>query len=252
MNDVRVRKAFNAAIDKSALARFKRTAKPLTAFTPEGIFPGYPQPAGDAFDPKRAKALLAQAGYRTASGDFDPAKFPVNAVEFIYNTNENNKAIAEFIQAQWKQNLGLTIPIKNMEWRTYMEARSKLEYKGLTRMGWIADYMDPYSFLALYSTPAGDNGTGWFDPAFVAKLNAANREMDPQKRYELLADAEKIILDVQPNIPLMTMATNWVKKPYVKGMFGNPATMHAWRFVYIEPDPSKWDEAEPDPVAAAQ
>ena len=248
LDDVRVRKALNAAIDKAALAQFKRTAKPLTAFTPEGIFPGYPQPKGDPFDPARAEALLVEAGYKNSSGKFDPSRFPVSDVELIYNTNENNKAIAEFVQAQWKQNLRLTIPIKNMEWRTYMEARSKLEYKGLSRMGWIADYMDPYSFLALYSTPGGDNGTGWFDRQFVAKLEAANREMDPQKRYVLLAAAEQMILDAQPNIPLMTMATNWVKKPYVKGMFGNPATMHAWKFVYIEHDPAKWDDPEPDPV----
>jgi ABC-type oligopeptide transport system substrate-binding subunit len=64
----------------------------------------------------------------------------------------------------------------------------------------------------------------------------------------MLAAAEKVILDVQPIIPLMTMATNWVKKPYVKGMFGNPATMHTWKFVYIEHDPSKWDDTEMDPV----
>ena len=53
-NDKRVRKAFNMAIDKVSLARFCKTVKPLTAFTPEGIFPGYPQPKGDEFNPERA------------------------------------------------------------------------------------------------------------------------------------------------------------------------------------------------------
>ena len=249
MNDVRVRKAFNAAVDKVALARFKRTAKPLTAFTPEGIFPDYPQPAGDPFDPARAKKLLVEAGYANSRGEFDPSKFPMANVELTYNTNENNRAVAEFVQAQWKQNLGLTVPLRNMEWRTYMDVKSKLEYKGMGRMGWIGDYMDPFTFLALFSTPAGDNGTGWFDRKFVAMLDAANREADPKKRYEMLAAAEKVILDNQPIIPLMTQATNWVKKPYVKGMFPNPSTLHAWKFVYIEHDRSKWDDVESDPVA---
>jgi oligopeptide transport system substrate-binding protein len=249
MNDVRVRKAFNAAVDKRALAAFKRTAKPLTAFTPEGIFPNYPQPAGDPFDPARARELLVEAGYGNSRGEFEPSKFPMTDVELTYNTNENNRAVAEFVQAQWKQNLGLTVPLKNMEWRTYMDVKSKLEYKGMGRMGWIGDYMDPFTFLALFSTPAGDNGTGWFDRKFVAMLDAANREADPQKRYEMLAAAEKVILDNQPIIPLMTQATNWVKKPYVKGMFPNPSTLHAWKFVYIEHDRSKWDDVEPDPVA---
>ncbi len=56
------------AIDKAALAAYRRVVKPLTAFTPEGIFPGYPQPSGDPFDPARARALLAEAGYRDAAG----------------------------------------------------------------------------------------------------------------------------------------------------------------------------------------
>jgi oligopeptide transport system substrate-binding protein len=249
MTDIRVRKALNMSIDKVALARYRRTAKPLTAFTPEGIFPAYPRPAGDPFDPARARALLAEAGYRTATGEFDSAKFPVVDVELTYNTAESNRQVAEFVQAQWKQNLGLTIPIKNMEWKTFLSSRARLEYKGVARGAWVGDYMDPYTFLSIFSTPTGDNGTGWFDVKYVRLLETANREADPQKRYEKLAVAEKMILDVQPVIPLVTTATNSMKKPYVKGMYPNPQTLHAWKFVYIEHDPAKWDVDPPVEIA---
>ena len=151
MDDVRVRKAFNMSIDKAGLAAYQRTIKPLTAFSPEGIFPGYPQPVGDPFDPARAKQLLAEAGYRDASGNFDPKKFPIADVELTYNTNERNRQIAEYVQAQWKQNLGLTVPLKNMEWKTFLDYRAKLEYKGVARTGWVGDYMDPYTFLDLFT-----------------------------------------------------------------------------------------------------
>src|SRR6266705_1729535 len=70
-SDVRVRKALNMALDKKALADW-RHVKPLSAITPDGIFPGYPQPKGDPFDPEKAKLLLAEAGYRDAAGNFDP------------------------------------------------------------------------------------------------------------------------------------------------------------------------------------
>jgi oligopeptide transport system substrate-binding protein len=247
MNDVRVRKAFNMAIDKVALAKYRRTQKANTSFTPEGIFPGYPRPAGDPFDPKRARALLAEAGYRTASGDYDPAAFPLSDVELSYNTAENNRQVAEFVQAQWKQNLGLTVPIKNVEWKTFLSTRAALDYKGIARNGWVGDYMDPYTFLALFMAVGGDNCTGWYDPKYAALLEAANHEQDPQKRYEKMAEAEKMLLDVQPVIPLTTQATNWMRKPYVKGMYPNPQTLHAWKFVYIEHDPSKWaDNPQPD------
>ena len=97
-------------------------------------------------------------------------------MELIYNTTERNRQIAEFVQAQWKQNLGLTVPLRNMEWRTFLDYRAKLEYKGVARAGWVGDYMDPFTFLDLFTTAAGDNGTGWSTPNYVAMLQAANRE----------------------------------------------------------------------------
>jgi oligopeptide transport system substrate-binding protein len=244
-NDIRVRRAFNMAIDKNALAVYRRVVKPLTAFTPEGIFPGYPQPAGDPFDPTRAKQLLADAGYRDAAGQYDPSKFPVSEMEISYNTTEANRQTAEFVQAQWKQNLQLTVPIKNVEWKTFLDSRAKLQYKGAARAGWVGDYMDPYTFLDLFSTEFGDNGTGWSPPEFVAMLREANTAHDPAKRYALLARAEAFLLAAQPVIPLYTAATDWLKKPYVKGLYANPLTLHPWKFVYIEHDPSKWDLDDP-------
>ena len=116
--------------------------------------------------------------------------------------------------------------------------------------------MDPYTFLELFATLAGNNSTGWFDPAYVRMLEEANRTIDPCKAYELLAKAEAYLLEVQPVIPLFTRATDWMKKPYVKGMYPNPSTLHAWKFVYIEHDPAKWDYgmpalANPERVIAA-
>jgi oligopeptide transport system substrate-binding protein len=134
-----------------------------------------------------------------------------------------------------------------MEWKTFLATRAALDYRGMSRAGWVGDYMDPYTFLALFSTATGDNGTGWFDPRYVALLEAANHERDPGRRYQKLAEAETMMLEVQPVIPLTTQATNWMRKPYVKGLYPNPQTLHAWKFVYIEHDPSKWDE-DPQPV----
>jgi len=248
MNDVRVRKAFNFAIDKVAWATWRKIVKPLTAFTPEGMFPGYPQPKGDDFNPERARQLLGEAGFpvtKNEDGSYSCPKFPVNDVEYIYNTQESNKAMAEWMQAQWKQNLGITVSLRNMETKTWLSVRSKPhEYKGFSRGGWSADYLDPFSFLSLFYI-GGESGTGWEDPKYIAMVDEANRTLDAQKRYELLAKAEKYMMDAQPVIPIDTASVNWVKKPYVKGMYPNPGSLFAWKFVYIERDQAKWDYATP-------
>ena len=248
MNDVRVRRAFNMAIDKVNYSKSRRITKPLSAFTPEGMFPGYPQPKGDSFDPELARKLLAEAGFpvtKKDDGSFECQSFPVAQVEFIFNTNSSNKALGEFMQAQWKQNLGITVPLRSMEFKTYMPARTKLEYSGFAIGIWGADYMDPFTFLGIFTTPRGVNGTGWYDLKYVAMLDEANRTLDHRQRFEQLAKAEKYLLDAQPIIPIETSSVSFMKKPYVKGMYPNAASLYPWKFVYIERDRSKWDYGIP-------
>ena len=251
MNDLRVRKAFNLSIDKAAWASWRKIVKPLTAFTPEKMFAGYPQPKGPDFNPSEARRLMGEAGFpviQNSDGTFSCPTFPVDQVEYIYNTQASNKAMAEWMQAQWKQNLGITISLRNMDWKTFLNVRSKLDYKGFSRGAWGADYMDPFSFLGLFYT-GGESATGWVDPKYVAMIDEANRTLDHKKRYELLAQAEAYMLEAQPVIPIDTPAVNWVKKPYVKGMYPNAASLFAWKYVYIERDQAKWDYGTPDMTA---
>ncbi|HEY7783390.1 MAG TPA: peptide ABC transporter substrate-binding protein [Pyrinomonadaceae bacterium] len=248
MTDIRVRRAFGMAIDKETYSKAKRITKPLFAFTPEGIFSGYPQPQGERFNPEAARKLLGEAGFpvtQRADGSYECKSFPLDQVEFVFNTATSNKILAEFMQAQWKQNLGITVPLRSMEFKTFMTVRSKLEYKGFSIGIWGADYMDPYTFLSIFTTDGGVNGSGWFDQKYVDMLNQANRTLDKTERFELLAKAEKYLLDAQPMIPLETTSVNFVKKPYVKGLYPNAASLYPWKFVYIERDPAKWDYGMP-------
>ncbi len=240
MNDARVRRAFALALDKATLAKALQSAKPLSTLIPTDIFKGYSSVQAVEFNPEKAKQMLAEAGYKDAQGNFDAGKFPIQEIEITYNTSAGNKFTAEMIQSQWKQNLGLTVTLKNMETKAFVSATSKLDYKGFARYGYAADYVDPYSFLSIFATDGGDNGTGWKNEQYTKLLDVANRTLDETKRNQLLAEAETIFLNEQPIIPLTTSSTNWLKKPYVKGMYPNALTLHPWKFVYIERDASKW------------
>jgi len=247
MNDLRVRRAFNLAVDKQAWVTWKKIVKPLGGIVPAEIFVDYPYPKAEAFNPDMARALLAQAGYpvsRKSDGSFECLSFPINQVEYSYPTATPNKIMAEFMQAQWKQNLGITVPLRSMEAKTFFKYRPNLEYKGLAFGGFSDDYMDPYTFLGTFYTPSGDNNTGWWDQRYVDMLDEANT-LEPHKRLELLARAEKLMMDAQPIIPVETGAVNWLKKPYVKGMYPNAGSLFPWKFVYLERDPGKWDYSTP-------
>ena len=141
----------------------------------------------------------------TRSGNYDPSTFPQRQVEVLYNTAESNRVTAEFMQAQWRQNLGITVQLRNMEFRTFLGARNRREYRGIARAGWVGDYMDPVTFLDLFSTPDGNNGTGWFVPEYAKMLSDANREPGSG---EALCNAREapsgICCEAQPIIPLLT------------------------------------------------
>jgi oligopeptide transport system substrate-binding protein len=275
----KVRQAFALAIDREALAKFRKTTKPLVDFTPEGIFPKYEEARKKVyteiltkqgssleqwkariFDVKRACQMMNEAGFKSTMNENRCVveNFPVDKVNVTYNTAESNKAVAEFLQAQWKQNLGITIPLKNMEWKTFLPVRKAVDYDGFARAGWVGDYMDPFTFLVLFYKENNDSSTGWHDPKFDKMLDDANKELDEMKRFEKLAEAELYMMQVQPVLPLQTQATNWIKKPYVKGLYPNPGTLHPWKFIYIEQDQSKWDRnvdnimTEKDPSVEAQ
>jgi ABC-type oligopeptide transport system substrate-binding subunit len=158
----------------------------------------------------------------------------------ILTPAKGNRFNAEIMQAQWKQNLGLTVPLKNMETKTFIAAVGKLDYKGFARYGYGADYIDPYTFLSLFITDDGNNGSGWKDEKYIKLIDAANRTLDAERRNQLLAEAETLLLNEQPILPLTTSSTNWLKKPYVKGMYPNALTLHPWKFVYVERDSAKW------------
>ena len=251
LNNPKVRKAFNLSIDKEAYANWRRIVKPLNGFMPEGMFPGYPEVKPQPFNPAEARRLLGEAGYpvsQNTDGSFSCPKFPMDQVEFVYNTQAQNRSFAEWMQAQWKQNLGVTVGLRQMEWKTFLEAKEKLDFKGFMRGAWGADYMDPFTFLSLFYT-GGENGTGWEDPKYVQMLDEANRTLDPKKRYEMLSKAEAYMMEQQPIIPLDTPSVNFLKKPYVKGMYPNAASLYPWKYIYIERDRAKWDYGTPSLTA---
>ena len=125
-------------------------------FTPVGVA-GYDPPAGLAFDPERARAELAAAGYPGGAG------FP--EIEYSFNASAGGAArmherIAVELQEMWREHLGISVGLRQTEWKVFLAAQKNLEY-GLSRSSWIGDYNDPNTFLEMFVTDGGNNRTGW-------------------------------------------------------------------------------------------
>ena len=194
-NDPRVRKAFSLVIDKQLLVdKITRAGeKPTDTLTPPGTA-GYEPPQGLARNPDQARRLLAEAGYPEGRG------FP--RVSYLYSEGELNEGLAVEIQAMFQRELGVSINLQRQEWKVYLRSMASLDYD-LCRATWVGDYNDPNTFLGLFVTGDGNNRTGWGDPRYDALLVQAAREPDQTRRFEILRQAERLLLnEAAPICPL--------------------------------------------------
>ena len=214
LSDKRVRQALAMAIDRQQIVDHvtKGGEVPADTFTPPNTL-GYSAKPGFEFNPQRAKQLLAEAGYP------DGKDFPVT--ELLYNTSEGHRKIAVAIQQMWNQHLGISITLNNQDWKVYLNSVDNGDY-AIARAGWIGDYVDPNTFLDMWVTDGGNNRTGWSNPRYdelILKLapEASNRE----SRYALMREAEALLLDDMPVIPIYIYTSKSLVHPSVKGLQPN-------------------------------
>jgi ABC-type oligopeptide transport system substrate-binding subunit len=236
-----LRRALSLAVDREALvthiARGGQT--PTASLAPDGLA-GYRGLDLPLFDPEAARRLLVEAGYSRGS-DVPP-------ITLTYNTSEGHKQIAEAIQQMWKQSLGITVELENLEWSVFLDKAARTDFQ-ICRMGWSADYEDPFNFLEILSSASGNNHSAWKSPAYDRLLRDANRQLDPRTRLDMLREAEAVALAEQPLIPIYIGTSSQLIKPYVRGMWPNQLVRHPWKFLWIDEtfDPSAPPPTEPPP-----
>ncbi|MGE5702658.1 MAG: peptide ABC transporter substrate-binding protein [Clostridia bacterium] len=211
-NNVKIRKAFTYAINRQAIIDNVTQAnqEPALGFIPTSMSVGNPGFYKDN-DAETAKQLLAEGMKELGITKLPP-------ISLTFNTSEAHKKIAESIQDQWKKTLGVEVTLSNKEWKVYIEDLHQGNFN-IARMGWLADYNDPLTFLDLFKDKdGGNNDTRWENPKYKEALNKSATEADPVKRKQLLAQAEQVLMEDMPIAPIYYGTYSWVKKPSIKGV----------------------------------
>jgi oligopeptide transport system substrate-binding protein len=155
-------------------------------------------------------------------------------MEIRYNTSENHQNTAVAIQEQLKP-LGVEVTLLNTDTKTHY---GHLEQKGdfdTARAGWIADYKDPESFLGISRAASGNNYANFNNPEFEELMNkAAAAGGNPEERMKLLAEAERVLVDQLPNIPLLYYSFKNIVSPKLVGWEENVMDVHPSRFISKE------------------
>lgn len=246
-DDPRVRQAFTLAVDRTFIVDKVTQAGqvPANGFVPAGVYDAagstgddfrtvggaYYSIEGDAdysyeANCEKARELLAEAGYPNGEN------FPV--VEYLYNTSDAHKAVAEALQNMWETELGVKVTLNNQEWAVFLQTRKDGNYS-IARNGWIADYNDPMSFLDMWLTGGGNNDAQYANADYDAKIQEAKNTTDPAARMQLVHEAENIIMGQDWALnPLYFYTQKYMLSDRVGGMFYTP--LGYFFFSYAHPN----------------
>lgn len=222
----KVRRALALAIDREAIARnlLNGSRAPADHFVPPQTA-GYDSRNHVPTDVATARRLLAEAGYPEGKG------LPV--FELQVRNDELQPKIVEALQDMWQRELGVRVSIALLEQKVTIANQEALNYT-LGFNGWVADFADPVTFLDLFTTSGGNNWTGWGNPEYDRLIARATTIADPRQRFEFFQQAEAILLDQAPVIPLVFGARNYLIDPRVKGWEPAPIGIYQYKKVYLE------------------
>jgi oligopeptide transport system substrate-binding protein len=241
LKDRRVRQAISMSIDRRFITdKLMRAGQvPTTSFVPLGIA-GYlpkdaqhPHPVWSDWSIDRrqaaARVLLAQAGY----GPAHPLK-----LELKTTSVPGSLITAQAIQADLKF-AGVDITFRQEDGALVFESFNQRDFQ-LGSAGWVADYDDPMTFLALMKSDTGQQNYGDYkNPVYDALLKAADNEPNAVKRAGYLAQAEQMILDDADIAPVDNGVSLNLVSPHVTGWLDNDADVHPVRLLCRNDAPAK-------------
>jgi oligopeptide transport system substrate-binding protein len=233
LDDRRVRHALSMAIDREEIVRVGTGAGeiPARSLVPPYL-PEYRQQPTEGYGPVRAPVLLREAGYPEGRG------FP--KLEIHYNTHEQHQAIAELVRKQWQRELGINVSLRNEEWGSYLDTQQQMKYS-VSRRAWGGDYLDPNTFLNMYITDGDNNKTGFSNPEYDRLIDEAAKEVDETKRMDMLQQAERILMDELPIIPIFFYVSRNMVRPQIRGFYNNLQDDHPLRALRIDPAVDRTD-----------
>lgn len=217
--DIKVREAFARSVDREAWVKdvLKDLGSPTLTWIPPG-YPGY-DAAEDrwTFDPEAAKKALEESSYGSVE-----ALPPITAT---FADTPRNRVRWEWLVSKWKEVLGVDISLNPVESTTFTALTKDVDTAPqLFILGWCADYPDPQNWLSIYwmSTSEFAGSIGYANPELDAIMQAADVEADPEKRMQMYADAQKMMIGTLPGVMMWNRVNSYMIKPWVKGIETTP------------------------------
>lgn len=232
--NAKIRHALALAVDRKLFAEkvYSGGVLPATALTPPTIHgvngESFHQRVGDVLpvsaDPAKAKEYLA-AGLK----ELNLTEFPKD-IELLGDDSDTAKKLDQAIQEFWRQNLGIEVKIKSVDFKTRLSLQRQRNFD-IAFAGWGADYDDPQTFIDMWVTGGSYNDAQWSNKQYDDMVQKVKTSTNQEERMKIMADAEKLLLEESPIAPIYWRSRNFIEKPYVKDvvrMVVGPDSDYKW------------------------
>jgi oligopeptide transport system substrate-binding protein len=214
-----LRQALAMAIDRKRIAALQGFGQPgAYGFVPPGVWNYAPQswdwaPMPDEQRVAEARRLYALAGFSRTK--------PLH-LRLLFNANVSIKQTAIAVAAMWQEVLGVETALNEEEYRVFLQSRRDKSRWDVARLGWTADFNDASNFLDSFRSGSSNNDPGYSNAAFDGLLERAETATELSLRRDELQQAEMLLLNDYPIIPLYFFVSKRLVKPYVLGVKPNP------------------------------
>ena len=216
-----IRKAFSMALDRETLVTkvTKGGQIAATGMVPFGLHDENGNDFRDGngtlieYNPEEALKLL-EIGLEEEGLQ----KEDLNGKVLLYNTSENHKKIAQAVQQMWKTALGVEIQLENVDFNVKMAREHAHDFE-ISRGGWVGDFADPMTMLEIFVTGGAMNDTGFSNKTYDEYINVAKSSGDQAVRMNAMRQAEKVLMEDMPLVPVYFYTQPYFVKSNVKGIY---------------------------------
>lgn len=160
----------------------------------------------------------AQALFKKACEERGYTKETFPQIVYTYVAGERNQLIAQSIQQQWLKAFGVEVKLEAIEQKVNYSKLSKQDYQ-LASGSWVADFEDALNFLDIFKyKSASTNNTNWENETYISLLDQSSKTIDPEKRSELLSQAEEVLMTDLPIIPIFYFTMLYVKNDQIQNV----------------------------------
>lgn len=213
-DNINMRAAFNAAIDRKAIVDHITQGNQLIAM---GLIPPSFGLEKQLYYKDHDKAA-SQKLYMAALIDLKNKSENLPEITLCYSGNDRNRKISQTLQQQWNKAFGISVKLESCENQVFYEKLRSGNYQ-ISLGSWYADVRDPINFLEIFKTKdSPTNNTYWENTRFAELLERSAGESSPQERNQLLSEAESILLKEMPIAPLFHASFNYLINPRLEGV----------------------------------